>query len=76
VQQVARPYLLVPKDAMEAVYGKAVLLTDTMIAQLLQALNGAVAQTDEGKEALEALWQKLFDAWDDDCPYEGDCPDN
>lgn len=69
-----RPYLVKPRDAMEAAYGKATLLTDTMIAQILGALDGAKAQTEEGKDALEALWQKLFDLWAEDCPYEDDPP--
>lgn len=72
-----RPYLITPKDAFEATYGKAVLLTDVMVAQLLAALKGAKekATTSEGKAAIDLLWTKLFDTWDEDCPYEKDALD-
>lgn len=78
-----RPYLIKPMDAFEAIHGKAVILTDTMIAQIMTALEFARCGTEDGKEAIEslgkeafdALWQKLFDAWGDDAPYEGEAPD-
>lgn len=68
-----RPYLITPRDAAEAVYGKAVLLTDTMIAQLLDLLQGQEALDDN---TLEALWQKLMALWQESCPYEKDVPNN
>lgn len=69
-----RPYLLTPRDAFEATYGKAVLLTDVMIAQILDALAHAKAQTKEGQEAIACLYGRLMDAWDEDCPYEKEAP--
>lgn len=64
------PYLIKPKDAVEATYGKATLLTDTMIAQLLDGLRYAKAQTDDGQELLVDLWRKLYDLWDEPCPSQ------
>jgi hypothetical protein len=66
----ARSYVIMPRDAYEATYGKALLLTDTMIAQVLDAIQGVEAGTTEGREALDSLWCKLMTLWNEECPSE------
>lgn len=63
VSQPAQVYVVHPCSQAEASHGKACLLTDTMIAQLLDLLKLAEATTEIGKEAVDGLWQKFLDLW-------------
>lgn len=56
-------YSICPKNVAEATCGKAVLLTDAMIAQILDALKFSNAQTDVGRKALDDVWGKFMELW-------------
>lgn len=68
--QEAKPYLIRPLDTFEAVYGKATLLTDTMIAQMIDILREAKPTTPDAEETLQAVWNKLMGLWGETPPYE------
>ncbi len=54
-----------PRYVAEAVHGKACLLTDTMIAQLLDVLKLADAISEIGQEAVNDLYAKLVALFSD-----------
>lgn len=69
-EQECKPYLIRPQDAYEAIYGKATLLTDVMIAQIFEAIQYAKPATEEAEEALASVWRKLLSLWEEKAPYE------
>lgn len=68
--RTAVPFMLSPESEYEHQHGKPVLLTDCEIAAVLDALQGYTPRTDEGQQALNALWHKLMALWDTMAPYE------
>jgi hypothetical protein len=57
-------YLIRPRNAGEARCGKACLMTDTMIAQVLDAVKIAAKIT--ASDGFDDVWRKFLDLWADD----------
>jgi hypothetical protein len=63
VEDMAQVHIIYPRSDAEAAYGKPCLLTDTMIAQVLDVLKTAQAASEIGQEACDTLWAKFLDLW-------------